>query len=136
MAYFDTRTFLTLSGRGEPLTTAVGTAFGMPTCLLNLSNQLLAALFPSKVLRQMKNSTKRGADAADRAIKNGLAELKFLDGIIEYDESTGTFRLVSRSSRNGIDEAEDDSILGLLGAIAGFAGRIYNVIELATNEVD
>ena len=125
MVYFDTRTFLTISGRGRPLLDAIGGAFGMPQCMLNLLDDVLQ-LLPTSVLRAMRGSTREGADYADRAIKYCLSKLKFLDGIIEYDSSTGTFRLVSRSSRNGLDRDNGDSVLGWLGIVAGFAGRLYN----------
>jgi hypothetical protein len=138
MAYFDTRTFLKISGGGGDLTTAVGTAFGFPQCLLNLTQQLID-LLPTSVLRPLRRSTQDGADAADRAIQSALSKLKFLDGIIEYDSSTGTFRLVSRSSRNGLEDTDSGPISDFIYAIgfaAGFGGRLYNAYEDLTNQIE
>jgi hypothetical protein len=131
MALFDTATFFKLMGEGEGPTRALGTAFGMPTCLLNLTQDLIS-LLPGNILDATRNSTNEGITAADDAITTALANLGFLDGIIEYDTETGTFRFVSQSSKNGLDGNENDklnSIGGFIGAaIAGAAaaGRLYN----------
>jgi|GEM_PF-5278517 len=137
MVYFDTRTFLAISGRGGTPLEAVGSAFGMPQCLLNLASNAIN-LIPSSVLVPLKRSTQEGADAADRAIKSYLTDLKFLDGIIEYDSNNGTFRLVSRSSRNGVESDNSNSIggfLGALGSAAGTVGRLYNISQNVANEI-
>ena len=141
MALFDTKTFLYNAGRGESPTTALGAAFGMPSCLVNLGTDLLR-LLPRSILDPMRNSTQDGITAADDAIKSSLASLGFLDGIIEYDTETGTFRLVTDSSRNGLDNNGGDtlnSIGGFLGAAlfaAGFAGRLYNNYESTVNQIN
>lgn len=141
MALFDTKTFFYNAGRGENPTTALGAAFGMPYCLISLGEDLLS-LLPRSVLDPMRRSTQDGVTAADDAIKSALASIGFLDGIIEYDTETGSFRLVSDSSRNGMDRNDSDdlnSVGGFLGAAfqaAAFAGRLYNNYETAVNQIN
>lgn len=141
MALFDTKTFFYNAGRGENPTTALGAAFGMPYCLISLGEDLLS-LLPRSVLDPMRRSTQDGVTAADDSIKSALASLGFLDGIIEYDTETGSFRLVSDSSRNGLDRNDSDdlnSVGGFLGAAfqaAAFAGRLYNNYETTVNQIN
>lgn len=141
MALFDTKTFFYNAGRGEDPVTSLGAAFGMPACLISLTSDLIN-LLPNSVLQPMRNSTQDGITAADDAIKGALASLGFLDGIIEYDTETGTFRLVTDSSRNGLDgESGDDlnSIGGFLGAAfqaAASAGRLYNNYESTLDQIN
>lgn len=131
MPKFDVKTFFELTGRGGGPIAALGTAFGMPACLINLGAEALAIL-PSPILRSIRGSTANGASRADDVIKALSAKLRFGWGIIEYDTEDGMFRFVSDSSKNGLDRDEGGLLnglggfLGALGAAAGFGGRLYN----------
>jgi hypothetical protein len=131
MAQFDTKLFLELSGKGGGPVQALGTAFGMPSCLVNLTAEALA-LLPTSVLSSIRGSTGNGAARADDVIKAAFSKLRFLHGIIEYDTEDGMFRFVSDSSSGGNDRDEGGILgaiggfVGALGAAAGFAGRLYN----------
>jgi hypothetical protein len=131
MAQFDVRTFFELTGKGGGPVQALGTAFGMPSCLINLGAEALAIL-PTPILNSLRGSTANGVNRADDVIKAFSAKLRNLTGIIEYDTEDGTFRFVSDSSSNGIDRNEGGLLgalggfVGALGAAAGFAGRLYN----------
>jgi hypothetical protein len=128
---FDAKTFFELTGKGGGPVAALGTAFGMPSCLINLTAEALAIL-PSPILRAIRGSTANGASRADDVIKAITAKLRFGWGIIEYDTEDGMFRFVSDSSKNGLDKDEGGILngiggfLGALGAAAGFGGRLYN----------
>ena len=131
MAKFDTKTFFELTGKGGGPVGALGTAFGMPSCLVNLGTDVLA-LLPSPVLQGIRGSAANGSARANDVTKALFAKLRFLDGIIEYDTEDGLFRFVSDSSKNGVD-SNDGSVLGAIGGVlgaagaaAGFAGQLYN----------
>jgi hypothetical protein len=102
---FDAKTFFELTGKGGGPVAALGTAFGMPSCLINLTAEALAIL-PSPILRAIRGSTANGASRADDVIKAITAKLRFGWGIIEYDTEDGMFRFVSDSSKNGLDKDE------------------------------
>lgn len=141
MALFDTKTFFYNAGRGENPVTALGSAFGMPSCLIGIAQDLLS-LLPSKILDPIRKATQDGITAADDSIKSALASLGFLNGIIEYDTEVGRFRLILDSSRNGLDQRGSDVLntvggfLGVLSQAASYAGRIYTVIESVQQQID
>lgn len=138
MPKFDYKTFLEMTGRGGGPIQALGTAYGMPSCLINLTAEALAIL-PSPVLNSIRGSTANGANRADDVIKAASAKLRWLTGIIEYDTEDGTFRFVSDSSKNGIDK-DEGSALGdigaFVGAMAGFTGRLYNNYQTTQAQID
>lgn len=141
MALFDYKTFLELTGKGGGPATAIGTAFGMPSCLLNLTDEVLG-LLPTSILNSIRGSTANGANRADDVVKAGFAKLRFLHGIIEYDTEDGTFRFVSDSSKSGLDRNEGGLLgdlggfVGALGAAAGFAGRLYNNYNTTVAQIE
>ena len=138
MAKFDTKLFLELSGKGGGPVQALGAAFGMPSCLVNLTAGALS-LLPSSVLKSIRSSSGNGAAAADSVVKAAFSKLRFLDGIIEYDTEDGAFRFVSDSSKSGIDKDEGSilgDIAGFAGALAGFAGRLYNNYQTTAAQIN
>lgn len=138
MAKFDTKLFLELSGKGGGPVQALGAAFGMPSCLVNLGAAALS-LLPSSVLKAIRSSSGNGAAAADSVVKAAFSKLRFLDGIIEYDTEDGAFRFVSDSSKSGIDKDEGSilgDIAGFAGALAGFAGRLYNNYQTTAAQIN
>jgi hypothetical protein len=138
MPKFDYKTFLEMTGKGGGPIQALGTAYGMPSCLINLGADALGML-PTPVLNALRGSTANGANRADDVIKAASAKLRWLTGIIEYDTEDGTFRFVSDSSKNGIDK-DEGSILGdvgaFVGAMAGFTGRLYNNYQTTKAQID
>lgn len=140
MATFDLETFIKVSGRQDAVT-SLGTAFGMPTCLLNFNRELLN-LLPSPILDAMADQGAEGRDKADEVTKDFIKKLALDTGIIEFDTETGTFRFVSDSSRYGMDrdqEREGNNSGGFLGALnfaTGFAGRMYQNYEAGKSQID
>ena len=128
MGVFDLNTFLELSGKGVGPVGSLGTAFGMPSCLVNLTADVLA-LLPTSVLNSIRGSSSNGAKRADDVVKAAASKARFLGGHIEYDTEDGTFSFVSDSSEAGMDKDEGgalSNIVGFVGAAAGAAGRLYN----------
>lgn len=127
MAVFDLKTYLALTGRGNNGILALGSAFGMPQCMLNLGSDLLS-LLPSPILSELEDSAMDGRDAADEVIKKIVKYTLGLTGIIEYDTEQGVFRFVSDSSKYGNDRDEGSFLgksLAFLNAAAQFGGRLY-----------
>jgi hypothetical protein len=141
MAIFDIKTFLKVNGSGKGAITSLGTAFGMPSCMLNLTNDLMR-LIPSPLLESMSDSASDGRDKADEVTKEIVRKL-FLDtGIIEFDTEDGTFKFVSDSSRQGLDKNET-GLLGKAGAFlntlnkaAAFGSRLYNNYEAGKAQIN
>lgn len=130
MATFDLNTFLTMTGGGAGPVQALGTAYGMPTCMLNLTDAALN-LLPSPILNQIRGAASAGSNRADDVLKAAFRKLRWLTGIIEIDTEDGIFRFISDTSKNGIDSDEGGILntiggfVGAVGAAAGFAGRLY-----------
>jgi hypothetical protein len=141
MAQFDHKLFLELSGKGGGPVQALGTAFGMPACLINLGAEALS-LLPTPILGAIRGSSANGAARADDVVKAAFSKLRFLHGIIEYDTEDGMFRFVSDSSKSGLDKDEGSllgsigAFVGALGAAAGFAGRLYNNYNTTVAQID
>lgn len=139
MAVFDAKAFLKLSGQGTGLLSSLGTSFGVPSCLLNLTREALDVL-PSPVLTGIRGTAQGGANRADEVIKGTFAKLRWANGHMEWDSEDGSITWVSDTSKGGVDKNEGSllgAIGGLLGAAeaaAGFAGRMYTVGEEAYNK--
>ena len=101
---------------------SLNTAFGIPTCMLDLAVGALN-LIDSGALNGMAKAAAEGQAAARAAIA-GVVNGLFADmGILDYDAGTGKLALFSDSSKFGID-------LGFLDAAAGAAGAISAVQDL------
>lgn len=141
MAVFDVNTFLQMTGNGAGGLQAFGTSFGMPSCMLNLTDAALQ-LIPSPILNKIRGSTQAGSNRADDVIKAAFRKLRWLTGIIEVDTEDGIYRFVSDTSKNGIDNDENGflntigSVVGALGSAAGFAGRLYTNYQNVAGQVN
>src|SRR6056300_1640508 len=101
MPKFDIKTFAAATNQGN-IANAIGTQFGVPSCILNLGSQLLAAL-PSSVLNGIRGDAAIGRGAAQQVVKALSMKLRNLTGIIEFDTDEGVFRFVSDSSQYAKD---------------------------------
>ncbi len=96
---------------------SLNTAFGIPTCMLNLSMNALSLLAPD-VLGSMAKAAKEGQAAARSAI-SGIVNGLFADmGILDYDAGTGKLAIFSDSSKFGIDLSFLDTLAAITGAIS------------------
>lgn len=137
MAVFDTKTFLTLTGQGQDAFGAVGTAFGVPSCLLNLGREILK-LLPSEALFGILGEMESGQAMADGVVKGIMSQVRNVLGIIEWDSEEGGFKFVSNSSEMGY-ESNQGSVLGALGAlingVAALAGGLYANYQIASQQI-
>lgn len=140
MAIFDIKTFQKLLGGGTGTITSLGAAFGMPACMLNLTNEAMK-LLPSSMLSEMSNSASEARDKADDITKNVVKWLFLDSGIIEFDTEEGVFKFISSSSKNGLDSNESDVLnkaKGLLGAInsaINLGSRLYTNYESGAAQI-
>lgn len=142
MASFDLNTFLKVQGStGTGAIQALGMSFGLPSCLLNLTSNLLQ-LLPSSILTDLRNQTLEGKAKANEITKEVFKKLMLDTGIIEFDTESGTFRFGSDTSWMGIDSDDNQStndLAGLLGAFqyaASFGAQLYQNYTNITNEIN
>jgi len=141
MASFDLETFLKVKGQtGTGLFQAVGMAFGLPSCLINLGMDVLSIL-PSNVCAGIMGNCQSAKSKANEITAEVLKKLMLNSGIIEYDTDQGILKFKSISSWFGAENDNKqfmDDLGGLLGAInyaADFAAQIYANYENISNQI-
>jgi hypothetical protein len=137
MAVFDVKTFLTLAGQGNGVFNSVGTAFGVPSCLLNLGSEVLK-LIPSPALFGILGELENGNSMADGVIKGITSQVRNVFGIIEWDSEEGGFKFVSNSSNMGY-ETNQAGVLNTIGAlvngVAALGGGLYANYQIADAQI-
>ena len=139
MGVFDFKTFLNVAGEqgGNPLA-AAGASFGVPSCMLNLAADLLAAI-PSPILGDMRDTIQAGTSLADEVVKSVFSKLFSIFGIIEWDSEEGGLVFVTNQSKNGADKDNAsvlDAINGLVGAATNTVGSLYANYEMLSNQIE
>ena len=135
MAVFDAKAFAAVAGNGGGPVEAVGTAFGVPSCMINLANDLLN-LLPSEILQGIKDAMLEGVTAADDVVKSIVANLFGWMGIIEWDTEEGGFVFRSKASKLA---AEKSGVLGVINGFlkaAAFASRLYENYQTARSQIE
>lgn len=119
MAAFDYNLFNSLVGAGTSPVGAAGTAFGVPSCLLQLGLQALR-LIPTPILIAILRGLKKGMQAANNVISTIFNGLREALGYINLLDDNGEFIFFSKYLGAG----SVNDVLGVLGAIAGFGAAI------------
>ena len=139
MPKFDIKTFAQATNQGGSIATALGTSYGVPSCIMNLGNQLLG-LLPSDLLGGVRSSTSIGRNAAQSVTKALSAKLRQLTGIIEFDTEDGIFRFISNSSQLGSD---NNGILGYVSDFVSaaqqataFGAELYSNVQSVQAQID
>lgn len=141
MAKFDLDTFAELQGQGRGPIASLGTAFGMPQCLLNLGEDVLS-LLPGSALNGLNQLTASAREKANEVTRDAFRALLLDSGIIEFDTETGTFKFVSDSSKNGMDSDGGSllntltGLIGAAGAAAAFGGQLYQNYQTVSAQID
>ena len=113
MAVFDLEKASAMLSQGNTgVIDAIGMGFGVPNCMLELTKSALSIL-PASVLGDMSQSLQEGRDSANQSFANAVKGIFLNSGIIEFDTETGKLRLVSSSSKHGIDKNENQAIKGM-----------------------
>lgn len=142
MATFDLDTFLKVQGQtGTGAFQALGMAYGMPSCMLNLAAGAMS-LLPSSVLSDMQSKMSEGKAKANEITKEVFKKLMLNTGIIEFDTETGLLKFGSDTAWMGIENDDSqtmNNLAGLLGAFqyaASFGAQIYQNYTDITNQID
>lgn len=142
MASFDLNTFLNVQGNtGTGLVRSLGMSFGLPSCLLDLTSNLLSIL-PSSILSDLRLDVLTGKTAANQVTKAIFKKLTLDTGIIEFDTDSGTFKFNSIDSQNKLDKDKNqalENLTGILGALqqaASFGAQIYANYQGIKAEID
>jgi len=123
MTEFNAESFGKSIAGGGGLINAAGAAFGLPTCILDLSKEALAFL-PSPVLNAFNSVSNQLRGHIDSAIKSVFHEIAELFGVEEYVGPDGRVRLKAKWSLADIDVGIG-GLLGGIDALLAAAGDIY-----------
>ena len=140
MAIFDIKAFAALKGQGQGTVDALSSSFGMPSCLTNLTKDLIRVL-PTSVLTKIKDKNDAAADNADNCIKKGMKWVALNTSIAEWTTDHGDVTFISDSSKFGMDhdEAREPSMLGnildTVDSVLGSGGQIYKNITDANSKI-
>lgn len=136
MPKFDIETFSKVTNQGGNVATALGTSYGVPSCIMNLGNELLN-LLPSNLLGGVRSATAVGRGNADAVVKALSIKLRQLTGIIEFDTEDGIFRFVSNSSKLGNDNNNLLSdIVGFTQSAAAFGAQLYSNYQSTQAQIE
>ena len=136
MASFDLDTFLTAQGQtGVGPVGALGMAYGVPSCMLNLASDVLS-LLPSPVLISMNLAAAQGRAKANEITAKLFRILQFDLGIITFDTETGTFQFKLDDGWLGIEFGAIGEILALVNGLSAFGAQIYQNITAAIDQVE
>jgi len=136
MASFDLDTFLTAQGQtGAGPVQALGMAYGVPSCMLNLASDVLS-LLPSPVLISMNLAAQQGKAKANEIIQKLFRILQFDLGIITFDTETGTFQFKLDDGWLGVDFTALGEILSLINGLTAFGAQIYQNLNAAIDQVE
>lgn len=142
MASFDLETFLRVQGQTSTgAITALGMAYGMPSCMLNLASGAMN-LIPSNILSDMRSQIAAGKAKANEVTKEVFKKLMLNTGIIEFDTEEGFLKFSSDTAWNNIDGDDlqgRNDLAGLLGAFqyaASFGAQIFQNYTNIENQID
>ena len=122
-------------GTGGPVD-ALGMAFGIPSCLVNMTKSALSVL-PSPVLTGVSQIMEEARDNAGASINRVIKKTYLLNGIIEFDTDRGVLTFISGASQYGIDDNENQ-FLNSLNAIteaATFGASLWENIQDIESQV-
>jgi len=141
MGTFDLDTFAKAAGGGKDFFQSLGTAHGLPSCMLNLGASLLK-LLPSSILGDMSDTMRGAQNKADEVVKGFFQKLQLNQGIFEFNTEDGTFSFISDSSKNKLD-SNSGGLLGSIGsfvnalnAATAFAGGLYRNYQAIKGQID
>jgi len=120
MASFDLETFLKVKGQtGTGTIQAMGMAYGVPSCMLNLAGNALS-LMPSGVLASLQSNIGGGKAKAEEKTKEFFKKLGINTGVFEVLTEGGIWTWISDTAWMGMDndsKQETDNLGGFLGAV-------------------
>lgn len=138
MATFDIKTFAELTGQGQGPITSLGTTFGLPSCMLNLTQDLLQ-LLPGGVLGGIAEATDTATEKANQLVGNIFNKLGFKAGILSYITESGSVNFQSNSSEilgNSGEKSFVNDLLGFSAGLAAVGGQLYSNYQMLQSQAD
>ncbi len=136
MTYFnlEAATFFLKEG-GSPVD-ALGLAFGVPECLLNIGKSAALAFLPSGLILSISQNVSEGRAEASKRIAEWKYKLLMDNGLFEIDTENGTFIFKSDSSKALLEENKLQKINDLAGFTKALGAAIQTGAELYENIKD
>ena len=136
MASFDLEAFAKIKGQtGTGTLQAVGMAYGMPSCMLNLAGQALN-LLPSDILADISKQTNAAKGKAQEAITAAYQKLGLETGIMEISSLEGVFKFIGANSWGQIETDENQLLSNLGGVLGAFDAAIEGGAQIYQNYID
>ena len=129
-----------LGSPGGSLLDAVGTGFGAPQCIMNMTEDILS-LLPSNVLSSFSKQLQDARDAANNATALITKKLFIDTGIIEFSTDAGRWKFVGDSSKYGLDLGDSgllEDVAGLMAVLKSVttASTMYVNVQTAANQIE
>lgn len=140
MASFDLDTFLASQGQGQGLIGSIGTSFGLPSCMLNLTQDLLS-LIPGPALNGMLEATDAASQKANQVIASMFNKLG-LNNILAFDTENGFISFASNSSELLANSGESGFLQTLtdittaMGEVAAIGGQLYSNYQAVAGQYE
>lgn len=141
MASFDLDTFLKVKGNGSGLFKSVGMAYGLPSCLLNIGQEILQ-LLPSSLLNEISGNVLGGKSKAAEVIKESLKKIFYDTGILEFGTEQGLLKYRSLFSFLGFDydnAQSDENSTGIIDALiyaADVGAQLYKNYNVVKSDIE
>ena len=141
MVKFDIKTFAAATGRSGSIADALGTTYGIPSCIMNLGKEALS-MIPTEVLVPMRDQIEEAKDASTAVEKKTAAKLRADTGISEFAGDSGKYTLTSSSSKLGAESADGDSefslanLMGSIGTAISTGSQIYNNVQASVAQME
>lgn len=139
MVSFDLNFFNTIAGTGG--IGGVGAAFGVPSCLLTLAQDVLG-LLPTPILAIIVLALKKGIQLADAVIKAIYGAIRDLFGIVEWLTGDGLFTWISDFFGLGLDQSIATALAALGGLVAAagaatsLASQLYSNYQMVAGQLE
>ena len=95
-----------------------GTFFGVPPTIFGFTSEELQKM-PDNVLRQLIDILNDAFNKADEVTKDVRKKAMLESGLMEFDTDTGTFVLLSDTSKYGLDRDQGQDITDLQSFLNG-----------------
>lgn len=136
MVKFDTSNFVQSVNNGDSPIQSLGGAFGLPSCLTDLTEELLS-LLPGNILAAMNAATQDGIDKANNLIKRIKKNILWLFGIDVVTNEDGEEVYVCRWFKYGTEPGSFlTEIAEFIGAATAFATTLYNNIQAIAANIE
>lgn len=133
MPSFNAKEFLTNTGSTPE---ALASAFGMPTCILNLAANVLA-LLPDSVLQAIRTDALLGKMAAENDIAAFVAWIRDRLGVFYPFDENGRLKFLSKFSLFGIEIFSlVTKVLAYISALRDFAANMYANYQALRREIE